>query len=395
MDAFVQPWFRMDARIWLGTTFSMDAIIRKPDITIGDPKISYTHVAANSSGAWTHTPPANAKMLHVTSTRNPPASITFGNIPMTQIPSTTEDWYISIADAAGRDDDVIRPSAAGAMQSSIWLTSVGDIELVGRSGSYPTMTANDTITNAAARAVVYRFGAGNNDPFGGGAAAYTEAASQGKYPTYGALLNRNFSTNPVVGWSSAISINRNGPDRYSITAGVVGGPINGGYGDLYQAPAPHTSMEAWIAGGGKFLIQAWKKLEAPLTFDAIKEAPFTFTFTMDAARFDFGTQERWFTMDAAIAPANDETRVTQFGWLKLGDQMWGDVTPGREQLHFTMAAVLAGAIQMNALIDTGHIKVFADIIGDDRLWYYENHDDGKPDEGRTENMRIWMWDNLT
>jgi hypothetical protein len=131
-------------------------------------------------------------------------------------------------------------------------------------------------------------------------------------------------------------------------------------------------MEAWIAGGGKFLIQAWKKLEAPLTFDAIKEAPFTFTFTMDAARFDFGTQERWFTMDAVIAPVLSELHVTQLGWLQPGRLMWGDVTPEYEQLHFSIAAVvtaiLTNSFTIDAYLEAPYLpEVLESVLGDMQL----------------------------
>ena len=339
MDAFIEGYGNIDARIWLGTTFPADAMIQTTEQeSTGD--ITYQYVNSNGAGSWTHSPPAGAKTLVVFGNRSGSASATYGNVTITT--SGNVIHYIALDQVAHRDDDVIRMASASSVQGSIWLISENPVEFV-KTGGYTTLTNDmeDDIHPPAGRFSVTNWGTGNKNPFTG-AVIYTDDGDAGELedhaPQTGQLLTQGHSTNPIIGWSSAFLCNVSGPDIYTHVAGMASA-TNGGSGTtwLFRSVAAPTNMQAWIQAGAHMPfsaslvghhIQAW-----------IKTINNMGSFTADAVRHQLGEQLKSFVADGEVVPSVSEQRYSQFGWQTFGEALqWADVSPERERDMLSIAA---------------------------------------------------------
>lgn len=352
IDAFVQPYFTIDARIWLGTTFSMDALIKSVQ-QFREGKITHDHVNAGGAGQWTHTPPADAKAIIVYGwgdSSDAPDSPTYGNKAMTSLESAV--WYLT--DLSGRDDDEVRTDA-GSYRASLILSSFEDIDYASSQAGYPTVTMNDTIAHEAGRAVFQWASGGKADPWTNLAAYQVDGQ--------GWLLDRGFNTNPITGWSRAATLGIDGVDTTSITAGVVdtGSTLNAANNYLFESANSGFAIGAFI--NKIFTIDAIfvkNTVASPLPqMDAIKHENIQASFTIDARIFDFGEQLYDFTMDAWIDPAVPTLRPTQWGWMEPGWQMWGEVYLEREQGVFDINAVLFATTTATFTIDAIYDYTFS------------------------------------
>lgn len=418
MDAFIQPWFAIDARIWLGTTFSADAVIQREQQAL-DATIGYDHLYGGAS-SWSHTPPTNAKYLIVTTQQS--GGVTFGGIAMTYLGATSGritgyQYGITAKQWANKTSNTIVTSDSSNVNWSTFLTSQADIEYVGKQDSTSmTVTMDDTIDGPAARAMYYVFTQGKS---GNPWPSFTPYQGDG----VGYQLSGGGHSNPVTGNGIGAELGIDGPDTTSLTAGVVGPGVDEGDGYLFQAPNSHLAISAWINPGAHI------PFDAQLTgknVNAIIRAPFAGVTQFDAWFHQLGEQLKNFIMDASFVPSLSELKFSQFGWSVFGEAVgWGDVTPEREQdmfsasaemyqptytvdvdvdahivpVPFTADAMLQTTQEFptgptaDAVIDQGHFRIDAEIIpGGVSLWLAENYDDD-PDEGppTSEEMKIYMW----
>lgn len=328
-DAFVQPYFTTNARIWLGTTFSTDAIIEAPQLFL-DSAITHDHKNGGGATSWTHTPPANAKTLIVTSHGG--TSATYGNKAMTSL--GTETFYLT--DITGRDDDVVRMDIANSYSWSTFLISLEEIDYSGNSSTaFALATIADTIPGNAHRAIYTRMAGSKLNPlWGSGTTAY-----QGDGVGY--LLSFYWLNNPVSGFKRGSILNIDGSDTTDLTGGVVTTQEWTSHTAwLFQAASSFT-MDAILSKA--FTMDAWLSktiTPTPFTADAWFHEEQTASLTVDAVVFDFGEQLRDFTIDAWLVPPVEEVRPTQFGWLEPGWMMWADVFVERALRQFNANALI-------------------------------------------------------
>jgi hypothetical protein len=345
-DAFIQPYFTADARIWLGTTFSMDAIIKTEQLKL-DGHITFDwDTATNVGGDWTHTAPARAQAIVIVArAQTTPSAITYGNKALTNVGSNR--WYLE--DVSGRDDDVVRltGSFGNHHRSSVIMSSEAPItyadldQLTGISGAGDkTVTMQDTITGPAVRASVQAMYGNKGDPTG----SYTPYNGDGIGYDFGdGVINAN----PITGYSGANTGNIDtpgDPDTTDITAGFY---------------------------------QAWSKFqEAYFIMMQAEHGGFIVNANLSLS----------FSADAFIQPY-----FTMGAWIKTpqSDTFTADAVIG----------VVLGSFTADAVIDV------AEALGVIALWRYENlpdddmNDETDLDQGvsiaKSSLVRVWAYENLS
>jgi hypothetical protein len=356
-SAFIQPWFHMDARIWLGTTFDAGAMIQTIENVV-DSEMTYTHVVGYVGGGtttprtWTHTL-ANGKAIVVTSrSRNAPDAVSYGNKPLTY--RGGQIWTLD--DIHNRDDDVVR--CTGTMDD-VYLTSTiiacgnpvsfadYDSQSLGGAGN-KILTLQDTVPGPAWRMSINSFHGSKNPS---GHVAYNED------PT-GFLLSVGTPDGGIItGFGGAVAGNIQGPDDTDTTSGVIdnNGSFSEHYAVLMQAASEAILTDAFIRPGGHIPFSA--QLTGKNLSAIIRAHMPTKTFTAEAARHLFGEQLKSYFADSVVTLGDYGREDTQLGRLYLGELMWGNVWPEREQGHFSAGAEIYSSYTESDFFADGRMKM--------------------------------------
>jgi hypothetical protein len=338
IDAFVQPYFWMNARIWLGTTFTMDAVIQQPDNIHG----GYEYVPSGNvadTTYWSHVSvrAVGADYVYLVDGESSGSGAvwskeSFGPSAGNAFPSQLDSVYGRKLIASLKE--VPRDALAfGVRSASLGYSDNAMTGLYGFQLRDFDNVVRDVINGSE----------GSQSSWTGTAPEWTEfsieyidiggGSSQMKlYNQNGSLLRTSASfTTPT--WTAF---------RFGFR-GATG--IVGGYHGVQGTPrfySPHERdgawVDAWIASGGNFNIGAWiRRPSQPVILDAILKATLESAFMMDAASFDFGTQLRDFTIDALSIRG---------GIFRIDARIWGNTT-------FTMDAVIydADASTRDAIMD--------------------------------------------
>ena len=436
MDAFIQGWSTMDARIWLGTTFPADSIKRDEIVFGGLELIPGGSVGSNGGSTyWQYNgsaAPIAAEQARVATGTSTSGSIkskeTFGPASGNAFPAKTNRTLTFYHSASPRDtlsagvyDATL---GTGHNRTGFYGFVISDYSGVvqdlinGSTGSSSSMP--ESLSSPVKFDIEY-------EEIGGGNSQMKIYVDD--------VLRRTSASFATPTWASF----RIGfYTAYGIISGIdylwytpqMGSWRDGPTADAWIVSGAHIPFRASLVGHH---INAWlKRIDQPGDF------------TVDMVKHELGEQLKSFTTDAWAANKVVELYKTQFGDLELGRLMWGDVTPEHEQLHTVASAIvraaqtdtfttdayleapylpevlesILGDMQLGedglgwalkafylsavlrrvqsetftsgAILDKGHVKIDAVIVLANALYFYENYDDN-PDTKPPASTAIWRW----
>lgn len=334
-EAFIEPWFSAQARIWLGTTFPADAV-RQVTETFGGyemypsgPVGVGTYWAYNDKAASIDTD--TARICYWSSGKGGVVSKeTFAPGYGNAFPSVTDNTWEFYISAGGRDSVhcFLRDSVHGTWATtsdygygfviSDYSNTVTDVI----NGSVGSGTSVGISMSSATKFSIQYIDNGNG------------TSHMKCYDANGTLLRTSASfTTPY--WSSFRMgfAQRNGiisGDAYVYYSPNLGSWKDGMFIDAVIQPGAHIPFDAQFTGSH---IDAILKTVGNLG-----------SFDIDVVKHQLGEQLKSLTADAwAAASFIAELYKTQFGSLELGRLQWGDVTPEVEQWQMTVNSIIKAA----------------------------------------------------